>query len=731
MTVLQIVPALTAGGVETGTVDLARALVAQGHRAIVISSGGPLVKEVEAAGAVHYTLPVHEKMPWTILRMVRRVAEVVESHEVDLIHVRSRVPATIGYLAWRRVAARASFRLGSRQRLPSFITTAHGHYTPHLGSQVMGWGRYTIAISEAIARHMLDRFGVPLEKIRLIPRGVDLARFDFRPPREAAPKGDWRISAIGRLTPIKGHRELLRAFAAVAKTFPKSKLFIVGQASPRHERYLKELQEMTLRLGIGHQVEFTGHEPDVAGHLAQVDLLVLPSVGEEAFGRALIEAGACGVPAIGTRIGGISEVIADRKSGLLVPPGDPAALSQAILKLLKDRAWAAELAQENRRRVETLFPLTRMVQETLSVYTEASQTLRILVIKLSAIGDIALVTPSLRALRQRFPKAHVTVLVGREGSELLNRCPYLDDLAVFDPQRDGGLAGLLRLASRLRKAQVDLVVDFQNNRISHWMGFLTAAPQRYGYGGRRFSTLLTHRASPPELPIPPVQHQFHLLELLGISGASDELELWPGSADSEKAELLLKEAWVAEHQPVVAVHPGGHPSWLSKRWPLSRYAELVDRLALEAKARVILTGSAMERPLADQIYGLSKTKPAVFVGRTSLNELAALLRHCQAFVGSDTAALHIAAGVGTPIVALFGATDPRRHLPPSRQLKLLKVDLPCSPCYHRVCYRHGAGHMECMKRISVEDVLAGVMSHLNEERVPGFNLAPGTVPRSR
>ena len=123
LTVLQIVPSLTVGGVETGTVDLARSLLAKGHRAIVISSGGLLVEPLEAAGAIHYTLPVHRKNPFGFLALADRVAEVVESHGVDILHARSRVPAVIAFLAWRKVAARVSFRMGEKQRIPVFITT--------------------------------------------------------------------------------------------------------------------------------------------------------------------------------------------------------------------------------------------------------------------------------------------------------------------------------------------------------------------------------------------------------------------------------------------------------------------------------------------------------------------------------------------------------------------------------------------------------------------------------
>ena len=295
---------------------------------------------------------------------------------------------------------------------------------------------------------------------------------------------------------------------------------------------------------------------------------------------------------------------------------------------------------------------------------------------------------------------------------MLNRCPYLDDLITFDRRRDGSLAGLLRMGKRLRSAQADLVVDFQNNRISHWLGRLSGAPQRYGYGGRRWSWLLSHQAVEPESPMPPVEHQFRLLQLLGIEGNDTHLELWPGLSDQARVDGLLQEAWIAENQPLVAVHPGSR--WISKRWPAERYAELIDRLAAAAKVRVILTGSEEERPLCEQIHSAAKVKPIVAAGSTSLNELAALMRRCRVLICGDSAPLHMAAAASIPLVVLFGPTDPLRHLPPGLQKKVFKVDLPCSPCYRSVCPRTGSGHMECMRSLSVEEVAEAVHDFLKE-----------------
>ena len=222
--------------------------------------------------------------------------------------------------------------------------------------------------------------------------------------------------------------------------------------------------------------------------------------------------------------------------------------------------------------------------------------------------------------------------------------------------------------------------------------------------------MLSHAAANPAQPVPPVDHQFRLLQLLGIQEPEKELELWPGPGDEVRVEELLKQAWIAENQPLVTIHPGSR--WASKRWPSERYVELIDRLAHLSKARVILTGSDQERPLCEWIQRTSKSKPFVAAGMTSLNEMAALMRRSRVFIGGDTAPLHMAAAAGTPVVALFGSTDPLRHAPPAARKKILKTELACSPCYRGTCPRGGAGHMECMKRISTDEVVQAVAEFL-------------------
>ena len=158
MNVLQVIPELNVGGVETGTIDLAKYLVRHGHKAVVVSNGGELVFGLESLGARHYCLPVHKKSLWTMIQTVKALRDVILREKIDIVHARSRVPAWIAYFACRKTKA-------------VFITTCHGHYKNRFFSQVMGWSKLVIVPSEVIGRHMIDHFDVLPRAIRRIRGG--------------------------------------------------------------------------------------------------------------------------------------------------------------------------------------------------------------------------------------------------------------------------------------------------------------------------------------------------------------------------------------------------------------------------------------------------------------------------------------------------------------------------------------------------------------------------------
>ena len=164
----------------------------------------------------------------------------------------------------------------------------------------------------------------------------------------------------------------------------------------------------------------------------------------------------------------------------------------------------------------------------------------------------------------------------------------------------------------------------------------------------------------------------------------------------------------AEAQQLVGIHPGGSGRWKTKRWDLDRWATLCDALA-ERNVQVVVIGGQEERALGEALTALTRAKPLVVIGRTNLMELACLIKRCDVFLAHDSSALHVAAAVGTPTVALFGPTDPRRHLPPTFSGAVIKKTVFCSPCYSPRC--RTMTHA-CMKRIGVEEVLSTVLGLL-------------------
>lgn len=699
MNILQVLPSLDVGGVETGTLDLAKYLAQRGHKAIVVSGGGRLVRQLDIAGVRHYTLPVGKKSLLNIIRMIREVSNIIRNEEIDIVHARSRIPALIAYLACKLTKK-------------IFITTAHGYYSKHFLSEVMGWGRYVIVASNIMARHMVHDFAVPYERIRLIPRGVDLDRFKFRPPESHYSK-EFTIGMVSRITPLKGHADFIKAASIIYRQIPKFKVLIAGDA-PK-EKYKEDLELLIRRLGLSRTVEFLGAQEDVPSIMKQLDVLVSATVTPEAFGRVIIEAQASGVPVVSTRVGGVVDIIEDGKTGLLCAVSDPKDMAEKIMRLYKDKELWTTLAVEAKKRVEANFNLNTMMTKTLAVYEETMKSLNILVIKISAIGDCILSVPSLRAIRSKFKDANIKVLVGVQSREVLDRCPYINDRIVCDFKgREKGLSGLWNLAKELQKHCFDIVIDLQNNRKSHILAFLTLAPFRYGYDNGKFSFLLNKRIKDDAPYLDPIEHQFRTLKSAGIRPQDKKLELWPSEADEKKIDEFLKDNWVKPNQTLVGINVRASSRWQTKNWPISYIAELCDRLAKEFNIRVVLTGTKEDLDVANQVIKSTKSKPIVAVGKTDILELASLVRRFKVYITPDSAPMHIAASVGEPFIALFGPTDPARHLPPSDDYIVLykNKDLKCVPCYSPHCLKN----FKCLRKITVDEVLKEIVTFLQKAK---------------
>lgn len=367
-TVLQVLPRLVAGGVERGTVDVAAALTAYGWNAIVASAGGPMVHELERAGATHVTLPLASKNPFVIRANTDRLAELIRRLNVDIVHARSRAPA------W-------SARYAAKRTGRHFVTTFHnaygrGSFLKHRYNAIMATGERVIGISHFVAEHAASVYGVPAERLRMIPRGVDLNRFDpdkMRPERLIPLMKAWRLPdgvpvvlLPGRLTRWKGQLVLIEAIARLRR--PEVHAVILGSGTARYRR---ELEEAITRTGMGSSFRFVDNCTDIAAAYMLADVVVSASTSPEGFGRVIVEAQAMGRPVVATAHGGALETVVPGETGWLVPPSDPAALADALTQAL-DQDGAARMAMTQRQiaHVRAHFSSALMAQRTLSVYEE-------------------------------------------------------------------------------------------------------------------------------------------------------------------------------------------------------------------------------------------------------------------------------------------------------------------------------------------------------------------------
>ena len=255
----------------------------------------------------------------------------------------------------------------------------------------------------------------------------------------------------------------------------------------------------------------------------------------------------------------------------------------------------------------------------------------------------------------------------------------------------------------LRKKNFDIVIDLQNSRASHILSYLSGCINRYGYDNKKFACLLNHRIKDEKPPMDPVTHQFRVLKMLGIDLLDNRLELWPSLEDAKNVEELLNAQWLSVTQKIVGINISASQRWSTKLWPREYLMRLCEELGFK-DIRVVITGREQDLVYANMlINSLKNTKIINACGKTSINELAVLIKKCDVFISADSSPLHIASAVGTPFIALFGPTDQRRHLHPGKNYIVINKNLDCAPCYKTKCRTK-----RCMTEITCEEVLAAV-----------------------
>lgn len=380
-TILQIVPDLDTGGAEKSAVEIAAAVVAAGGRGLVASQGGRMEGDLVATGGELIRFPAATKNPIQILRNASRLADIIRTEKVALVHARSRAPAWSALLAARRTG------------IP-FVTTYHGAYSERgrlkrLYNSVMARADLVIANSRYTAGLIEARYGTPADRLRVIHRGVDEAYDPARvtPERLAAVRARWGTGAddrvvlqAARLTNWKGQGVLIGAAGKLHREgrLPDDvRIVLAGDAQGRHD-YLAELEQQISAANLDGRVLLVGHENDIAAAFGASFASVVASTEPEAFGRSAAESQAMACPVIATRLGAPPETVLARPecpaaeaTGWLVPPGDAAALADTLAEALALPAAEHDaMGRRGRRHVLSQFTLQAMQSATLGAYDE-------------------------------------------------------------------------------------------------------------------------------------------------------------------------------------------------------------------------------------------------------------------------------------------------------------------------------------------------------------------------
>jgi len=341
----------------------------------------------------------------------------------------------------------------------------------------------------------------------------------------------------------------------------------------------------------------------------------------------------------------------------------------------------------------------------------------ILIVKTSAIGDVIHTLPALNCLRQHFPEAHITWLIEEAAVDIVQGHPALDRVLIArrkewirmwrQGQRLAALQQALRFAQTVRDTRYDLLIDFQNLlKSSIWVA-LAHAKRKIGYGrGMDHSEMsyvfLNEKIPAVSMDQHAVDRELQLLRSIKIDCKDVVFDLPISNGSRQSALDLLRINGAASGRPLVAINP--MTTWPTKHWQDEKFALLADRLVDEGNT-VVFTGGENDRQAIGNICAMMRHEASNLAGQTSLKELAALYGLANALVTTDTGPMHIAAAVGTPVVALFGPTAPWRTGPYGDKNRVIRLTLSCSPCLKRDC---PLGTRACMKQIMVEDVVAAV-----------------------
>ena len=357
MKILQILPELNEGGVERGTVELNREFVKQGLTSFIISNGGKLENQINIDGGKHIKFDSCSKNILTVFSRVSKLKKILEEHNPDIIHVRSRVPAWLVYFANKNLNIKV-------------VSTVHGFNSVSFYSRIMTKANAVICVSNSIKEYIQKNYNTPEEIITIIPRGIDLELFNplnidkefiksFK--KEYNLEDKFIISSVGRVTQLKDYETFIKAVNIVKKDMPNVVALIVGGVRSDKEDYLNSLKELIKNLDLKDNIIFTGSQAKVSEIYSLSNVVISSSKKPESFGRAVAESIAMNTAVIATNHGGVKDIIIENENGFFFEVGDEKELASKIRESKK-------LSFDGYTYISNTFSLDNMLKKNLEVY---------------------------------------------------------------------------------------------------------------------------------------------------------------------------------------------------------------------------------------------------------------------------------------------------------------------------------------------------------------------------
>ena len=377
--------------------------------------------------------------------------------------------------------------------------------------------------------------------------------------------------------------------------------------------------------------------------------------------------------------------------------------------------------RHDRECIKTITPYDVMLAVRLILEGEEgklreSKYRRILIVRTDRIGDVLLSTPVIKALRDHYPLSYIAMIVSVQTKDLVEGNPYLDRVIVFDKDKQHkGLFRTLSFSKKLKQMQFDVAIILHPTMRVHFICFLAGIKERIGYDRKApyFLTKTIPHTKQNGLKHE-VEYNFDLLKPLGITTVYRELYM-PIKMSSERlVEDLLKQAGITPQDKIVVVNPAA--SCISKRWPLQKFSEVIDRLmSAYPYLKVLIITDSIQRPIAEELLSLTESKPIDVSGRFNLSQLASLFKRCALVISNDSGPVHLSVAVGTPVISIFGRNQPglgpRRWGPLGKSDVVLHKKTECAPCLAHACQQD----FKCLEAVSVEEVLSVAARILKEQ----------------